>query len=184
VKHRRWLTLTGMWMALGFAVGLVAAILLPRAFGARPLTVLSGSMEPAIATGDLVVSRRIAPLEAAPGDVVTFPDPTGNRRLITHRVKSIVPNGREVRFVTKGDANNASERWAVPADGRIGEVLYRLPKLGYLVFWISSPWGRILFLVIPALLLCCIELARIWRPRAGQPSKPAPLGSAEEGALS
>ena len=43
--------------------------------GSRRFAVLSGSMEPTIATGDVVVVDKIAPLEARVGDVVTFRSP-------------------------------------------------------------------------------------------------------------
>ena len=51
------------------------AIAVPLAFGARPYTVLTGSMEPTISPGDVVIDERISPLEARVGDVVTFRDP-------------------------------------------------------------------------------------------------------------
>jgi signal peptidase I len=152
------------WASFGFLASLVIAIGLCSLVGFRALTVLSGSMEPTIDTGDLVIGRWIAPAEARVGDVVTFREP-GSRRLITHRVRSVrVVKGR-VRVVTRGDANNASERWSVPADGRISRVGYRLPKAGYVKAWLGSRYGRLGLITIPALLLGILELARIWRPR-------------------
>src|SRR3954453_20976374 len=98
-------------VALGFAGGLLLAIALPLAFGARPLVVLSGSMEPTLATGDVVVVKRGGPQQAHVGDVVTFRNPEGS--LVTHRVRSVRRQGHRFALVTKGDANNASERWTM-----------------------------------------------------------------------
>jgi signal peptidase len=146
------------------AAAVVLAIGLPHAFGFKSFTVMSGSMEPAIGTGAVVVERPIAPREARVGDVVTFKDPEGGERLITHRVKSVRVRGGTARFVTKGDANNAVERWSVPAEGGIGRVAYDVPKVGYLMVYAGGRYGRILLLALPALLLAAYEVARIWRP--------------------
>ena len=79
--------------AVGFAIGIGLALAVPLAFHARPLVVLSGSMEPALGTGDVSVVRTIAPLDARPGDVVTFRDPDDADRLITHRVREMHARG-------------------------------------------------------------------------------------------
>lgn len=130
----------------------------------QPFTVMSGSMQPAIRTGDLVIDEHIAPLEARRGDVVTFVDPMDRRRLITHRVRHLRRQGSRVAFVTKGDANNTVERWSVPVEGRIGRVALRLPKLGYAAAWSRGPAGRLMLVVLPAICLAGIQLHRIWRP--------------------
>ena len=160
------LTLRGLgYGALGLLLGIVAAIALPFVIGQRPYTVLSGSMEPAIGTGDIVVVERISPSEARVGDVVTFSDPGSSRRLITHRVRSSRRRGRRLDFVTKGDANNTVERWRVPAGGVISRVRYRVPEVGRLAVLTRSPAGLIVFVLVPLLLLAINEVARIWRPQ-------------------
>jgi len=166
--RRAWLV--GLWVGLGLLFGLLAAATLPLALGERSFTVRSGSMTPAIETGDVVIVDPIAPLSAKVGDIVTFRDPEGTGRLISHRVQGVEPAGNEVRFVTRGDANTSTEHWNVPADGSIGRVLYRIPKIGYALIWTGSAPARIALVVIPALLLCWIGLAAIWR------SEPDPEG--------
>ena len=161
---RRWLLALG-YGALGLALGIVAAIALPFAIGQRPYTVLSGSMEPAIGTGDIVVVERISPRQARVGDVVTFSDPHRSGRLITHRVRSSRRDGRRIDFVTKGDANNTVERWRIPADGVISRARYRVPELGRLALLTRTPGGLVLLVLVPLLLLGAHELARIWRPQ-------------------
>lgn len=153
------------WSVLGFAIVIVLAVTLPNAFGLRDLTVLSGSMEPTISTGDVVVERQISPLDARLGDVVSFKDPEDASILITHRVQSMVVHDGVVSFVTKGDANTGVERWKVSADGTIGKVEYHVWHLGYLLSLIRGPLGRIVLVVVPALVLGAYELVRIWRPR-------------------
>jgi len=152
------------WAALALAVLLTLAIAGPLAFGARPHTVLTGSMEPTIAAGDVVIDERIAPTAAAVGDVVTFRDPDDQSRLITHRVRSIRRAGSHLWFVTQGDANNTTERWRIAADGELGRVAYTVPWVGHAAVLTHTPLGLALFLVVPLLLLGLDELVRIWRP--------------------
>jgi signal peptidase len=156
------------WSVLGFALVVVLAVTVPNAFGLRDLTVLSGSMEPTIHTGDIVVERRISPLDVRLGDIVSFKDPEDPSILITHRVQSMVVHNGVVSFVTKGDANTGVERWTVSADGTIGKVEYHVWHLGYLLFWMRGPLGRVLLVVVPAVLLGAYELVRIWRPTSGR----------------
>ena len=153
------------WSVLGFALVIVVAVALPNAFGLRDLTVLSGSMEPTFSTGDVVVEREISPLDARLGDIVSFKDPEDASILITHRVQSMVVHNGVVSFVTKGDANTGVEHWNVSADGTLGKVEYHVWRLGYLLSFIREPFGRIVLIVVPALLLGAYELVRIWRPK-------------------
>jgi signal peptidase I len=152
------------WLVVACAAAVAIAVGLPSVLGFKSFTVMSGSMEPAIGTGSVVVERPIAPSEARVGDVVTFKDPEGTGRLITHRVTRVRFSGATASFVTKGDANNNSERWTVPADGSIGRVAYHVPKVGYAMAYAGGRNGRLLLIVLPALLLAAFEIARIWRP--------------------
>lgn len=153
------------WAVGGFVIAVLLAAALPQALGGTSLVVRSGSMTPAIRTGDVVVVKPIAPTEAAIGDIVTFKDPAGSGRLLVHRVRAISRSGGEVAVITQGDANSTQERWKVAADGTIGTVVYRVPALGFAVVWIGSPAGRIGLIILPALLLAAMFLMRIWRPR-------------------
>jgi signal peptidase I len=155
-----------LWSLGGLVLGLALAITVPYLFGNKSLTVLSGSMEPALHVGDVVVVHEISPLSARVGDIVTFRDPADVTRLITHRVRSIQAVGNTVRFVTKGDANTAVENWKISADGKIGQVQYRIPRIGYMLAWIRGKLGRLMLVVIPALVLGAWEIHRIWRPRS------------------
>jgi signal peptidase len=145
------------------------AVTIPFFFGIKSLTVLSGSMEPTIHVGDIVVVRQISALDARVGDVVTFRDPAEPSKLITHRVRRIEVSGSSVSFDTKGDANTSIEQWKIATDGTIGLVMYRVPRLGYVLFYVHGALGRLLLVVVPALLLGGYEIWRIWSPGGGEP---------------
>lgn len=159
--------------AAGMIVALVLAAAVPIVFGGRTFTVMSGSMEPNVSTGDLVLTVPISPGEAKSGDIVTFTDPSNNGRLLTHRVATSRRDGQQYRFVTKGDANSNAERWAVPADGRVGRVVMKMPKLGYVMALSRKPEARVALIALPALLLAGFALAAIWRKEEEAADAPA-----------
>jgi signal peptidase len=152
-----------LWLALGLACAGMLALGVARLAGYQTFTVLSGSMEPAIATGDLVFDERISAEDASVGDVITFREP-GTRRLITHRLVHKRVGGGLARMRTRGDANNAPERWSIPADGQVGRVAFRVPKGGYASAYVSERGMQLMLVVVPALLLGILELVRIWHP--------------------
>ena len=171
----RCIGLGALWTVGGLILCLLLAGAAPLALGDHFYVVRSGSMTPAIETGDIVVAQPIDPLSARVGQIVTFKDPDGSGRLLSHRVRAVHRDGTEVSFVTQGDANTGQERWGVPVDGQIGRVLYRIPKIGYALVWTQVPGGQIGLIAIPALLLIGFALARIWRgPREGRSGVPAP----------
>ena len=146
------------WFLLGTVCGLVALVTLPRAFDVTPYTVLTGSMQPALGVGDVVLTERRSPLSVRPGDVVTFKDPSRGGELVTHRVESMERSGPMVAFVTKGDANDVEEEWSVAADGQIGGVVLSVPKVGYVLQWAGTREGKLGLIALPALLLILLEL--------------------------
>jgi signal peptidase len=124
-------------------------------------------MEPTISAGDVVIDARISPLDARVGDVVTFRDPEDQSKLITHRVKRIRRSGSHLWFTTQGDANNTTEHWRIAANGELGRVVYAIPWIGHVAVLTHTPWGLLLLVVAPLLLLAVDELVKIWRPRQG-----------------
>ncbi len=146
------------------AVALLALLgaAVARPLGYRVLVDHSDSMAPAIRTGDLLVAEDIPPRAARVGDVVTFHGP-GTGRLVTHRVvaRRLQPDGRW-GFVTRGDANTGSERWAVAATGTIGRVTVRLPKAGYALAFLGRPLWAVLLVAGGGLALAFLLARRIW----------------------
>ena len=129
------------------AAGLVVAlIVVPRALGGASLTVLSGSMEPGIMPGDVVVTRgvdetRIAALGV--GDVITFMPYADDPTLVTHRIVGLAAGAKGRSFVTQGDNNNSVDPWGPVQDFQIrGQLMYRVPKIGWVREWAGqySTW--------------------------------------------
>lgn len=152
---------------VGFFLALVALVALPMVIGWRSLAVLSGSMEPVIHTGSVVVVERVAGSDIAAGDIVSFRDPEDPSRLITHRVLAIEPAAEGYAVQTKGDANTGTELWLVAADGTVGRVRFHIPYLGYAVGSLQARLPRLLLVVVPSVLLAALLVVGIWRPRHG-----------------
>jgi len=149
----------------GFTSGLVLCVSAPRLVGVRAFTELTGSMRPVLQPGDVVLVKDMKAGMAVAGQVITFRDPKGGDRLITHRVRTVSVDKGIVSFVTRGDANNADEEWQLRPDGQIGVVTNRIPLLGYGLQYLSGRQAPLLLITLPSLLLGALELRRIWRKR-------------------
>jgi len=79
----------------------------PDFMGYKPFIVLSGSMEPTILTGDIVVTKEIAADSIAKNDIITFR--SDKNTVITHRVTDILYKDGNISFLTKGDANTGAD---------------------------------------------------------------------------
>ncbi|MDQ4145119.1 MAG: signal peptidase I [Actinomycetota bacterium] len=153
-------------LALSFSLVLLALGLLATGVflvtGGKALIVRSGSMEPAIGVGDLVMTKTIRPTDVEVGEVISFSDPTRSGTLVTHRVRKMQDLGGRIAFVTKGDTNGGVERWTIARSGSVGRLIFTIPKLGQAVSWAAEPSTRFGLLVGGALLIAYSVLRRIW----------------------
>jgi len=124
---------------LALAVGLV---LIPKAFGGMSLTVLTPSMTPTISPGDVVVTKGIdvdSAKDLRIGDVITFLPYPNDPMLVTHRIVAQSVSAKGYSFITQGDNNNAPDSWGPVNDYQIrGQVMYVVPKIGYVKQWLGS----------------------------------------------
>ncbi|GAC1324019.1 MAG: hypothetical protein NVSMB13_04780 [Mycobacteriales bacterium] len=148
------------WAIATFAVSALLLLALPRLAGWHTYTVLSGSMSPALHTGDVVMDEPLSPQQLQVGDIVTYR--ASGARLITHRVQSLTISADTVAVVTKGDANNAVERWTVPAGGTVGRVRFHVAAIGFPLRAAGTTYGVLLLLVLPVLLIAASLLRGIW----------------------
>jgi signal peptidase len=111
-------------------------ILTPEILGLRAYVVISGSMEPEIPTGSLVlVNTKFQ--ELSEGTVISY---RLNENIVTHRVDTVLEDG----YRTRGDANERADEQIVKPDQVVGIVQMSVPCLGYLIVWLQSVKGRIL----------------------------------------
>ncbi|MEJ1920882.1 signal peptidase I [Microbacterium sp. KHB019] len=135
----RRISLIALWAlaAAGVACGLVWGA---TALGMiKPLIVISGSMEPGIMTGDLIVDTRVAAEDLVAGDVVSLPSElTGD--LVTHRIEAIAPNGVGGYTVTmKGDNNEYSDALDYTISGEVWRPALQLSGWGTAAMRMTTP---------------------------------------------
>lgn len=120
---------------------------LPTVFGYAVLEVVSGSMEPTINIGDLIIIKKnINNLKE--GEIVTFYDVNGS--FVTHRIIEI----NEDSIITQGDANNTVDE-AINKDKIVGKYIRKIDKLGILFKSLKNPIVMVLILVI-GIIICLL----------------------------
>lgn len=144
---------------------LLAIILLAVIFSFLPLknnykllVVKSGSMEPEIHTGSLILIKPVN--EYSVGDVITRKTEE-KMTTITHRIIEKKEIDGKAVFVTKGDANNVSDGEKVTQESIVGKVFFNIPYLGYLVNFAKTTQGLILIVIIPVTIIVYEEILKI-----------------------
>jgi signal peptidase I len=150
-------------MTAAALASLLGVTLLPNLLGYKTYVVLSGSMEPSIHTGSVLVALPVPPDSLKVNDVIVYNRSDVSER-VTHRIVQINRDGDKPAFITKGDANQAADAWTVQYGDTAGKIVLSVPLLGYAYQGIASPQGRLVFLVVPVLVLSLLWLAQIWRP--------------------
>lgn len=166
LRGLRRLGTTVLWVAMALAIASFAFLAIgPHVLGYRTATMLTGSMEPGISPGDVVVSVPRPVQDVAVGDVISYHIPVEDHRVETHRVVEVSPgaDGRPT-VVTKGDANPNKDPWTAHLAGdTVWQQVAVVPHLGEVVQVMRSPlvqtyvfWGA-----LGALML--LVLSMIWR---------------------
>ena len=117
--------------------------------------VYTGSMEPAVPVGSVVVIKPVGSETLKIGDIITFKllEPPS----ITHRIVNMTSEG----FITKGDANEEPDIWTVKKENVVGKVEMIMPYVGYLGAFVKTPLGFITLIIMPAGTLIVLEMVRI-----------------------
>ena len=133
----------------------------PSLGGVFPMIVLTDSMYPEIASGDLIICNTAEADEIQVNDVISFFDPMGSgNSVVTHRVLEVIAEDGQLSFRTKGDNNNAEDQVLVPQDNLVGVYRSRIPGLGNVAMFMQTTPGLILCVVCPVLLMVGFDMLR------------------------
>ncbi len=127
-------------------------------FGYRFFVVATGSMEPTLPTGALLVVRAADEYEV--GEIITFysreEDIKG--RPNTHRIIDTVEVDGELCYITKGDANNTHDGLPVPKRDVIGKVCgdIHMSFLKEVLSFLSTPIGFFVLILLPVLYVALV----------------------------
>ena len=128
------------------------------------LAVASGSMEPILYKGDLILVvgiQNACLINATPeyGDIIVFRKPAYSDDLIVHRAIKKDEVGGFCIFTTKGDANPAPDGWRIRETEIIGKYTgTKIPFLGYIVLFFEPIQVKIAFILLWVILLIILEL--------------------------
>jgi len=122
---------------------------IPLVLGYGNAVVISGSMEPAIYPGDIVIIRKQNDYDV--GDIITFK----LRSHITHRIIERTTGG----FITQGDANNTRDA-EINEDQVVGKVVRVIPKAGHVIFFLQDTRNLIIIALISLTVITFVEIYR------------------------
>lgn len=183
-RGRTVLTLVGKGLAwlviLASLLALCGGVVAPRVGGATAYTVLSGSMEPDLPQGTLVVIKPASMSDIGIGDVITYQIESGAPEVTTHRVVAVGEHPEFGRILqTKGDANRTPDRDWVREEQVKGKLWYSVRHLGFVNTAISGgqrQWVTYLFVAGLAGYAAFMFVSAL---RERRRSRPAARGSAE-----
>lgn len=138
---------------------LLAGVFLPASIGYQVRMVISGSMEPTIHLGSVVMVRPAADYQV--GDIITF-ERTGEEAT-THRIVSDEIASGVMQYTVKGDANNANDSRPVTETEVLGKVWLTVPYMGYVLDFLRTPMGVATVLLLPIALYA---LSSVRKPKA------------------
>ena len=121
--------------SLALIASLVMWSLLPVLAGFTPRVILSGSMEPRVHAGDIIVTRTVEPATLVKGQVITVTDPDHPGKTRTHRLLRRDADGL---LVLKGDANRQADSSRVSLDEVHGLGVIRVPFVGRPAYWMAE----------------------------------------------
>jgi signal peptidase I len=163
---------------LVLVAALVACALLPMFFGLSGAVIQSGSMEPHVHAGDVVLSRALPPKALLPlGRVITFRAPPGSAHHgdVLHRLVAVNSNGS---LVTKGDANARPDSTPLARRDIISKACILIPWVGLPSYWVGTgaflPLGIWVLLTMVALMVGAVDAATEQPPQPRAP--PEDLG--------
>lgn len=153
-------------ISLVLIVAAVAVALLAfPIFGNQALIVRSGSMEPNIPVGSIVVTRPADEISGTSlykeGEVISFKRDANT--IVTHRIVGIENTKRGVTYKTKGDANEEPDNWIVKETDVLGKSLLTLPEFGKFLAFAKSKYGFPLLIIFPSALVIIVETVNMIR---------------------
>ncbi len=129
-------------------------------------TIISPSMEPKIKVYDVVVTKTVDPKTIKVGDVISFISSSTISRglLVTHRVVSIaIASNDELAFKTKGDNNQTADTAPAMSSSIVGKVIFKIPQLGRVQFFLAQKAGWLLIVVMPALGVIVYDFIKLFK---------------------
>ncbi len=142
--------ITSIVIALVVGEALLAALtVLPNVIGLDFSMIHAGSPESTFPSGDIAVTREVDPATLGVGDLVAY---SSGSQLITDRITR-TGETKSGRFFYMRESFNDADALPVIDSMVMGEVVYTIPHVGYLVPLANSTTGMTLLILTPGLIL-------------------------------
>lgn len=175
------MSLVAILALLGAIASFVFVGIAPRALDYRTLTILSGSMRPVFAPGDVIVVTPIKPEDVRVGQVIAFNAPVDGSPMVTHRVTKVTHAKDGVPVIrTKGDNNPTGDAWSARLDrGDVWIMRGSVPHAGTVINALRRPVVRGFALWGALGLFVLVGLRSIWSAPAkeGEDDRRAPAAA-------
>lgn len=125
----------------------------PDLFGYKSMIVLSGSMEPTIMKGDLIIVKKVNSDYLKAKDIIAFRNK--DKTITSHRIIKVDKIDSKLYFKTKGDNNNTMDEDVVVAKDIEGIYVSRIPELGNFLMYIQTIQG---FITVTMFLLLIFSI--------------------------
>lgn len=116
-------------------------------FGYSNLKIISGSMEPKIQIGDMIIIKKSNTYEV--NDIVTYRE---EDYFVTHRIVEIDENG----ITTKGDNNNKVDNDTITNEDIVGKVVLIIPGLGNIISTFNNPLVLVIIFIVGVVVVTLI----------------------------
>ena len=132
-----------LWIGALLGVAAGAVFIANKMEIINPLIVISGSMEPGIQTGDLLIDTKVRTADLEIGDVVSLPSDL-THKLVSHRIVQIEraddgPAGTGWKIYMKGDANKFEDIAPYYVGDEVWTPTVQLPHMGFVVSKMMNP---------------------------------------------
>lgn len=128
------------WLVCLVMFAAAAGIIVMTMLGMKFYCVQTGSMYPSYPVGTMIIVKPMEFAELKENDVITFQ--IGGNTTVTHRVVGIDKENR--LFQTKGDNNQTADSAPVKYENVVGKVVFGVQKIGYLIIFLNTLFGKIL----------------------------------------
>ncbi len=116
----------------------------PNFLGIKTYVIISGSMEPSLQIGDIVIVKKVAQNELKQGDIISYRQ---GQSVITHRIAEVIDKEGEVEYKTKGDNNNAEDSGIISYEMIEGKVVKHISQIGKIAIILQKK-GTIIFIIL------------------------------------
>lgn len=143
----RYLGLQKSLTVLGYSTAILLLLFSALTFNGavKARIVLTGSMEPSISPGDIIITTPVTRKEPKIGDVVAYQAKRFNGENVAVFSHRIIGGDIQNGFVVKGDANESPDSQKPKAPDILGVVIFVIPFLGNIL----TP--KALFLLVPCI---------------------------------